>query len=99
MEDIARFDSTLETGSDSTVRHRDDGERPSRSVVELVSEVTGTDARTLDPLFDVVDPDALDELFDRGSTSDRTPRSGYVQFRYNDCEVAVHADGRTVVLR
>ena len=92
--------SNVSPGLDSTrsVRHRD-GERPSQSVVELVSEVTETDTCALSPLFEVIDPDALDELFDRGSNPDRRPRSGYVKFQFDGCDVTVHADGRTVVSR
>ncbi|MFC7135555.1 HalOD1 output domain-containing protein [Halobaculum litoreum] len=34
-------------------------------VVECVAEATGLDATDLDPLYEVVDPDALDALFPR----------------------------------
>lgn len=72
--------------------------RPSRSVVEAVAEATGRDATSLQPLYDVVDPDALDELLDPAGYRSNDLQWGRVTFRYEGCHVAVHADGRTVVL-
>lgn len=67
------------------------GERPlppSTAVVEAVAAHEGTDAERLDPpLNDVVDPDALDRLFDGRETDAR------VTFRYRGHEVVVAADG------
>lgn len=72
--------------------------RPSRSVVEAVAEATGRDATALRPLYDVVDADALDALLDPAGYRSSDLRWGRVTFRYEGCDVAVHADGRTVVL-
>lgn len=72
--------------------------RPSWSVVEAVAEATGRDATALRPLYDVVDADALDALLDPASYRSSDLRWGRVSFRYEGCDVAVHADGRVVVL-
>ena len=73
----------------------------SEAVVAAVTDHVGrgsdaTDSpaeqRTLEPLYDVVDPDALDRLF--GST-ERTSadRFGRVTFRYGGHEVTVSSSG------
>lgn len=43
-----------------------DGLSPSERVVETVAEATATDPLELEPLYDVIDPDALDRLFRPG---------------------------------
>jgi hypothetical protein len=58
----------------------------SRRVVEALAAATGNDPVDLDPpLFDAVDPDALDALHD---SSDGTQ----VRFDYDGRTVVVHAD-------
>lgn len=46
----------------STVVTADDDRSPSMAVVELVADVTGTDPLELPPLYNALDPDALDSL-------------------------------------
>lgn len=58
-------------------------------IAEAVSAATGTPVEDLPPLYEVIDPDALGALFSNRRTD------GYVEFRYADRVVAVHAD-RTV---
>lgn len=71
----------------STPRSRS---RPSTSVIEAVAEAKGVAAVDLPPLHDVVDPDALDALFDDRFT-------GTVAFRYEDRRVTVYADGEVSI--
>lgn len=73
------------------------GELPSTSVVETVAEATGVEATRLRPLYDVIDPDALDRLFGDPPGRSLDAATGLVTFRYEGCDVSVHADGRTVV--
>lgn len=64
----------------------------SQRVTHAVAEETDTDPFDLDPLFDVIDPESLNALFEptnRGSQ--RT--TGSVAFDYAGCEVTVSADG------
>lgn len=89
-ESRGEFDATTDT-------YRRDGdweaEPVSAAVVEAVSTLTNTPPTELDPLYNVINPDALDILYK--STYDGTPRTsgGNTTFTYNDCRVTVHADG------
>lgn len=61
-------------------------------LLEEVAEREGTDPLDLDPvLYDVLDPDALDSLFDRSDSSVE------MEFTYLGYDVAVDADGRVTV--
>lgn len=42
----------------------DEGDRPVMAVLDAVSLVSGTDVSELEPLSRVIDPDALNDLFD-----------------------------------
>lgn len=58
-------------------------------VIERVADDKGVDPRDLDPLHEVIDPDALNALF---SDDDHTVRK--VVFRYQGYDVTVESDGR-----
>ena len=83
------------------IRDREAGESAAESVVSAVSEATGTDPLRMPRLGDVIDPDALNALFlaDSAWADESGTGGGTVSFRFNDCAVTVHADGRTVVSR
>lgn len=66
----------------------------SNAVVSAVAEATGTDPTEMDPLYNVVDPDALESLFQSAGPAS-VPSSRRVEFEYWGCEVVVTAD-RTV---
>ncbi|WP_458208551.1 HalOD1 output domain-containing protein [Haladaptatus sp. NG-SE-30] len=63
-------------------------ELPSEAVVQATAALTNTPPNELEPLYDVMDPDHLDGLFDDSSThsldEERT-----MEFSYNGCQVAV----------
>ncbi|WP_254272935.1 HalOD1 output domain-containing protein [Haloarcula marina] len=62
--------------------------KPSVEVVELVADAAETDPVELErPLADVIDPRALDNLFDGRATV------GEVSFVFYEYEVTVTADG------
>lgn len=66
-------------------------EAPSEAVVKAVASLTNMSVLELDPLYDVIDPDALDELF--GNEDDRAARRGRsLTIVFNDCEVTVTCD-------
>lgn len=70
-------------------------EQFSVSIVRAASCATGLDTEELPPLYEAVDPDALDALFRR--TSDGTVRTdGVLRFSYAGLEVCV--DGGAVVV-
>lgn len=63
-------------------------ETVSSAVTFAVAAVEGVDPCSLRPLNDVLDPDALDALFDPGPGG--TPRiGGRVSFVYSQCRVTV----------
>ena len=64
----------------------------SQTVVLAVADATGDDPMELPPLYDTVDPDALNRLFE--DRTDGTERlGGSFEFAYADCDVTVRADG------
>lgn len=65
-------------------------EAVSTAVVRAVGEVQGDDPRDVRPLADVVDPVAMDALFEpRDEGSSRT--GGRLTFVYNCCRVRVES--------
>lgn len=61
-------------------------EAVSVAVVSTVAEHAATKPSELEPLYTVVDPDALESLFHHDV-------DGYVSFPYNGYEVVVHSSG------
>lgn len=67
----------------------------SETVVTAVAQATGVDPLDLDPLYNVVDPDALNRIFDSTGTS--SPASVELSFTMAGCQVVVRGDGEVVV--
>ena len=67
-------------------------ESTTQAVVSAVATERGVDPIDLEPLYTVLDPDALDALFQRDG-SGATQGSARVEFTYAGCEVCVAADG------
>ena len=78
-----------------TVHHEwDSSEQVSTTIIEAVAAVTDTPPTEIDPrLYDILDPDALDRLFQPTKNRSRRRRSGQVTIPIDDCTVTVHADG------
>jgi hypothetical protein len=71
----------------------DDEQTPSVAVVDAVAALTDTEPTDCPPLYDRVNPDAVDALF-----ADRD--GGQFTFEYHECQVTVHGDTEvTVTLR
>lgn len=89
--------SDVSVREDGTVESSWDESRPiSIAVLEALEASTGKDPRSLGPLNDIVDVDALDNLFTpTGSGSERGP--GYVTFEIEGHSATVHSDGTVVV--
>jgi hypothetical protein len=69
----------------------------SQKVLERVAELEDAEPHELEePLFETVDPDALDQVF---RTQPDGPRraEGRIQFSYYGYEVVAYADGRVSV--
>lgn len=82
MARTASVDESMQPGIETT----------SERIVSEVADVTDTDPLSLDPLYTVIDPDALDALFESSRTgSGGTPTR--IEFTYCDCTVVVTSDG------
>lgn len=62
------------------------------AVVRGVATVMNTPPTELQPIYETVDPDALDLVFD-STPGNPESRDISVTFRFNECEVRVHATG------
>lgn len=60
-----------------------------------VAAITNTPPTELDPLFEILDPDALNQLF--SSTNGPSRGDGRVSFQFNDCTVIVDATGEIAI--
>lgn len=67
-------------------------ETVSERVISKVAERTGTDPLELRPLYEVVDPEALDRFFETGRARADGPENR-VQFTYSGCDVEISGDG------
>ena len=63
---------------------------PSQAVVERVAGCEGVDHTELVPLFDVIDPDALNRLVERSQGGESALR---ITFTYHGYDVTVTGDG------
>lgn len=79
------------------VRHNWESESGvTTTLIDALEEVLGQKALLeLPPLYDHVDPDALDRLFSQVKSSDRT--RGVLYFDFAEYEVAIHATGDVVI--
>lgn len=77
--------------SSTAVEREVENQKVSETIVSAVAELTGSDPVSLEPLYNVVDPDALGMLFNTsGFYPDQSlPR---VEFTYCDCDIVVSAD-------
>lgn len=92
-DDIA--DSTV-TASTTHVTTVDPDERPSQVVIAAVAAITGEQPVALSPLYDAIDPDALDSLVAHARET-ATTATHRLTFDYEGCEVAVHGTGRVEI--
>ena len=82
-------------GGSEHARSYADDESPSEAVIQAVAAVKGVDPLSLEPLYDAIDPDALDALV-TGST-DGSAGELRVSFRFDEVGVEVFNDRRVVV--
>ena len=68
------------------------GDRPSESVVTAIASLTDASPMELEPLYDAIEPDALDAMFDHAQETD-TPGEQRLTFAYAGFEVSVTGDG------
>lgn len=68
-------------------------ERVSETVIAAVAAVTDADPLEMDPLYEAIDPDALDRLF-RPSAGSASP---HLEFSFAGCRVEVRGEGTVTV--
>ncbi|WP_276253144.1 HalOD1 output domain-containing protein [Halomontanus rarus] len=77
--------------------HHEVADSVSLAVVRAVASKTETDPAALPPLYDWIDPDALDALFAPSRTNDR--REGTIEFTYDGSLVTISFDdNRTITV-
>jgi hypothetical protein len=98
---------TVDTGGEIWIRNSetagqsefecsfDADESPSHGVVRAIAAVKGVEPTGVDPLYDFIDPDALDAMFD--GTTGTSERDIRVSFRIDDLEIEVSGDRRITV--
>ncbi|WP_339106258.1 HalOD1 output domain-containing protein [Haloterrigena salinisoli] len=64
----------------------------SQAVIEAVAEASNRDPIELDPLYEYIDPDALNTLFHSRSSDEVDPDEVYLEFTYANYRVAVTAN-------
>ena len=65
-------------------------ETATEQVIQAVATTTGTDPLELPPLYETVDPDALDALVEDMTT-------GTISFTYTGRDILVHSDGTVTI--
>lgn len=92
-DSVASDNVTFEeaTGTYQTEFGRD-GRTATEAVVDKMSEMTQTDPLELPPIFDVLDPDSLNTLFN-GSPSSQPQTETFVIFEYIGHQVTVKRNG------
>jgi hypothetical protein len=85
-----RYDPTTETYR--TVHNWESKESLSTTFIHAIESVVGVQSTDLPPLYDVVDPDALDQLFE--SEDEKEQRTaGRLTVHYAGFLATIHADG------
>lgn len=66
------------------------------TVITSVAAVTKADPLELEPLYEIVDPDALEQLFTRRGSASRAA-GDRIELTYGGCDVTVYRDGHIVI--
>ncbi len=67
----------------------DESETPSEAVITAVAAKSNRDPLTIDPLYETIDPDALDAIFRTRLTEDTNRRSVRVELHFEGEHVEV----------
>jgi hypothetical protein len=69
----------------------------SSTIVETLAAVNETEPINMEPLFTVINPDALDQLFEPLCGSDRRNGDGRIEFLFDDHRIIVSASGEITI--
>jgi|AntRauTorcE11898_2_1112593.scaffolds.fasta_scaffold03444_2 hypothetical protein len=67
------------------------------SVVTAIAALTGLPPTGMDPLYESVDPDALERVLESGSDGSCRSSALSVSFSHEGCRVKIRADGQLTV--
>lgn len=65
---------------------------PTESIIDAVATAAGTEPISLSPLYETIDPDAIDRIFERAE--EIGDAETVLSFEYEGWQVFVRADGR-----
>ena len=92
--DVVGYDPTSGTYH---VQHDWDGRSSlTYTILSTVAAVTGDEPQELEPLSEIVDPDALERVFEPGRVRGGA-KDGCLMIRFNRCLVKLFADGHLEV--
>ena len=98
---------TVDTGGEIRIRNPEQAgrsefecvldvdESPSHGVVRAISAVKGVEPTEVNPLYDSIDPNALNAMF--GDTAEAGESDIHVSFRVDDLKIEVSGDRRVTV--
>lgn len=97
-DDVEEKEARSNASMGPSIAHHDwYGSDPlSTTIIEAVAAVDGHQPMEMEPLYDVIDTDALENLFIPGF-NDFPQTSGHVSFHYNGAVVTVQTSGEIVV--
>lgn len=92
-------DGTESNGTDGIVRAQYDwaSTPPSTAVIETIAVALNRDELTLEPLYESVDPDALDALLRSNGAPSEDANTVTVSFIFADRQVTVQGSGDVIV--
>lgn len=103
FEEIESDNITLQvnpkTGTYRTVYDWEENESLSTRLLVAIEAITDVSPNELPPLYDYVDPDALDRLFEPRAETARTRAAGNITIPYAGFLVTIHADGVITIRR
>ena len=99
LNDSPNRDRTGYDPMTDTYHHQYDWDSPERlssAIIAAVATVADTEPTELEPLYDCVDPDALNALF-RPLSEDQPRSHGCLSFSLDEYEVTVQGHGEIIV--
>ena len=63
-------------------------------IIDAVAALTNTEPADFGPLYEVIDPEALDQVFASTPTRTRSQSTSQLNFSLHDCAVTVASDGQ-----
>lgn len=92
---VHNLDMAMKTGTLDDTKKIDTGdEAVSQQVIEAVADAKGVDPLDLPPLYDSIDPDALDALFSHADSSSSITE---LSLQIAGCEVLVRGNGEVTI--